>query len=79
MGAFHLLELAVRTGPSIIINGTREFRELPELVQAKLASLMGEGRSVLSVLQEVSLQFARGKKRGLSRSGGVDNKCLTKL
>ena len=63
-GAYHLSELASRTGPSV--NGTHEFWELKELVLAKLAQLMKLGRSVLSAL--------RGTRKVCSEI--CDGKCL---
>ena len=61
-GAYHLSELAGRTGPSL--NGTHEFCELRELALAKLALLRKLSRSVLSALRgtrEVCNQICDGK------------------
>ena len=66
-GAYHLSELAGRTGLSV--NGTREFWELRELFLAKLALLMKLGCSVLSALhgtQEVCDQVSDSKCIGSS-------------
>ena len=74
-GAYHLSELAARTGPSV--NGTHEFWELRKLVLAKLALLMKWDCSVLSALRgtrEVSDQIPDGKAICfLCSKGGLPN------